>query len=75
MHDAIVTNGRLRPGEAVLIQGASTGVGILGLQIARMKNAGLVIAANEAEASAHDMLLAELDKACGGRTIWRTLVA
>ncbi|TMH32507.1 MAG: DNA polymerase III subunit epsilon [Betaproteobacteria bacterium] len=35
----------------------------------------LVIAANEAEASAHDMLLAELDKACGGRTIWRTLVA
>ena len=35
----------------------------------------LVIAANEAEANAHDMLLAELDKACGGRTIWRTLVA
>jgi DNA polymerase-3 subunit epsilon len=35
----------------------------------------LVIAANEAEANAHDTLLAELDKACGGRTIWRTLVA
>ena len=43
MHDAIATNGRLRPGEAVLIQGASTGVGILGLQIAKMKGARLVI--------------------------------
>jgi NADPH:quinone reductase len=43
MHDAIVTNGGLQPGDAVLIQGASTGVGILGLQIAKLKGAGLVI--------------------------------
>jgi NADPH:quinone reductase len=43
MHDAIVTNGKLRPGESVLIQGASSGVGLMGLQIARFKGARLVI--------------------------------
>jgi len=43
MHDAIVTNGRLQAGDAVLIQGASTGVGLMGLQIARLMGAGLVI--------------------------------
>lgn len=43
MHDALVTNGRLRQGDAVLIQGASTGVGLMGLQIARLMGAGLVI--------------------------------
>ncbi|MGY4831638.1 zinc-binding dehydrogenase [Sphaerotilaceae bacterium SBD11-9] len=43
MHDALVTNGRLQPGDSVLIQGASTGVGLMGLQIARFKGAGLVI--------------------------------
>jgi DNA polymerase III subunit epsilon len=34
-----------------------------------------VIAANEDEAAAHDRVLAELDKASGGRTVWRLLVA
>ena len=43
MHDAIVTNGRLVPGESILIQGASSGVGIVGLQIAKMLGAGLVM--------------------------------
>lgn len=43
MHDAIVTNGRLRPDEAVLIQGASSGVGLMGLQIAKLKGARFVI--------------------------------
>ena len=43
MHDAIVTNGRLRRGEAVLVQGASSGVGLMGLQIARHMGAGVVI--------------------------------
>jgi NADPH2:quinone reductase len=43
MHDAIVTNGRLERGEAVLIQGASTGVGLMGMQIAREMGARLVI--------------------------------
>lgn len=43
MHDAIVTNGRFQPGQSVLIQGASTGVGLLGLQIAKAMGASLVI--------------------------------
>jgi NADPH:quinone reductase len=43
MHDALVTNGRMRAGEAVMIQGASSGVGLMGLQIAKLKGARLVV--------------------------------
>jgi len=43
MHNAVVTNGALRPGQSVLIQGASSGVGLMALQIAKLKGAGLVI--------------------------------
>jgi len=43
MHDALVTNGRLHKGDAVLIQGASSGVGLMGLQIAKLLGAGLVV--------------------------------
>ena len=43
MHDAVVGNGRLKAGETVLIQGASSGVGLMGLQIARLRGARLVI--------------------------------
>ncbi len=43
MHNAVVTAGRLKAGEAVLIQGASSGVGLVALQIAKQKGARLVI--------------------------------
>jgi NADPH2:quinone reductase len=43
MHNAVVTAGRLQKGEAVLIQGASSGVGLMGLQIAKLMGARLVI--------------------------------
>jgi len=43
MHDAVITNGRLAKGESVLIQGASSGVGLMGQQIARAMGADLVI--------------------------------
>ncbi len=43
MHDALATNGRLQSGETVLIQGASSGVGLMGLQIAKYLGAKLVI--------------------------------
>ncbi len=43
MHDALVTNGRLKAGESVLIQGASSGVGLMGLQIAKFLGAKTVI--------------------------------
>lgn len=43
MHNALVTVGGLQPGQAVLIQGASSGVGLMALQIAKLKGARLVI--------------------------------
>lgn len=43
MHDALVTNGGLAAGQAVLIQGASSGVGLCGLQIARLLGAAVVV--------------------------------
>jgi NADPH2:quinone reductase len=43
MHDAIVMNGRLAKGESVMILGASSGVGIMGMQIAKFMGASLVV--------------------------------
>lgn len=43
MHDAVITHGALQPGESVLIQGASSGVGLMALQIARWRGASVVI--------------------------------
>jgi NADPH2:quinone reductase len=43
MHNALTTAGRLKAGETVLIQGASSGVGLMGLQIAKLKGARFVI--------------------------------
>jgi NADPH2:quinone reductase len=43
MHNAIVTLGRLERGGSVIIQGASSGVGLMGLQIAKHLGAGLVV--------------------------------
>jgi NADPH2:quinone reductase len=43
MHNALVTAGRLKAGEAVMIQGASSGVGLMGMQIAKLKGARLVV--------------------------------
>ena len=43
MHNAIVTAGRMAKGDAVIIQGASSGVGLMGMQIAKYMGARLVI--------------------------------
>ncbi|HWV96258.1 MAG TPA: zinc-binding dehydrogenase [Xanthobacteraceae bacterium] len=43
MHNALMTNGQLRPGQTVLVQGASSGVGLMALQIAKLKGAKTVI--------------------------------
>jgi NADPH2:quinone reductase len=43
MHDALVTHGRLSRGDDVLIHGASSGVGLMGLQIARLLGARRII--------------------------------
>ena len=43
MHNAVVTVGGLQAGQSVMIQGASSGVGLMGLQIAKFKGAKLAI--------------------------------
>ncbi len=43
MHNAIVTAGRLKRGETLLIQGASSGVGLMGMQIGKLMGASLVL--------------------------------
>ncbi|WJR80791.1 zinc-binding dehydrogenase [Bradyrhizobium sp. NP1] len=43
MHNAVVTEGRLQAGQSVLIQGASSGVGLMAMQIATLKGAKPVI--------------------------------
>lgn len=43
MHDALAANGQLATGQSVLIQGASSAMGLMGLQIAKHLGAGLVI--------------------------------
>ncbi|NKB50255.1 MAG: zinc-binding dehydrogenase [Alphaproteobacteria bacterium] len=43
MHDAIVTNGKFAAGQTILIQGASSGVGLMGMQIGKHLGAKLVI--------------------------------
>jgi len=43
MHNAVVTVGGLQAGQKVMIQGASSGVGLMGLQIAKLKGASLVV--------------------------------
>jgi NADPH2:quinone reductase len=43
MHNAVVTNGALQAGQSVLIQGASSGVGLMAMQIAKFKGAKFVI--------------------------------
>jgi len=43
MHNAVVTVGGLQAGQTVMIQGASSGVGLMALQIAKLKGASLVV--------------------------------
>ena len=43
MHDAVVTHGRAGPSKALMIQGASSGVGLMGLQVARLMGCPVVI--------------------------------
>ncbi len=43
MHNAVVTAGRLAAGEALLISGASSGVGLMGLQIGKLMGASPVM--------------------------------
>jgi NADPH:quinone reductase len=43
MHNAVVTAGRMKRGETLLMQGASSGVGLMGMQIGKLMGASVVI--------------------------------
>ena len=49
MHNALVGAGRLKKAESVLIQGASSGVGLLGMQIAKHMGASIVMGSSTNE--------------------------
>jgi NADPH2:quinone reductase len=49
-HDAVVTNGELRPGQSVLVNGASGGVALAAIQIAALLGAKPVIAMSRSAA-------------------------
>jgi NADPH2:quinone reductase len=59
-HDALVTNGALKPGEAVLVLGAAAGVGIAAIQVAKALGARPVIGTSREVAK-----LARLEQLCG----------
>lgn len=50
LHNALITRGRLKAGENVLVQGASSGVGLIGLQIAKLMGAKLVVGSSTNDA-------------------------
>lgn len=79
MHNAVVTNGALQPGQTVLVQGASSGVGLMAQQIAKLKGAKLVIgsstdAARRAQLTDHgaDMAIDSNDPAWVGQVLKAT---
>lgn len=67
MHDAVVTNGRVRAGEAVLVQGVTSGVGIAAFQIARAKKAGIVIGTSTSDVKLATLKAAGLDVGINSR--------
>ncbi len=62
MHDALITNGRLRRGQSVLIQGAASGVGIVGLQIAKARGASIVFGASRSSSKLDDLYRFGMDQ-------------
>jgi len=56
MHDALITNGRLTKADTVLIQGASSGVGLMALQIAKIMGAKRVIGTSTTQARREQLM-------------------
>jgi NADPH2:quinone reductase len=50
MHDALVTNGRLAPGDSVLVHAATSGVGTVGVALAAGLGASVVLATSRSAA-------------------------
>jgi len=71
MHDAIVVNGQMKEGDAVLIQGASSGVGLMGLQIAKQMGASVVFGSSRSPSHRERLMAYGADMAIDtGNAIW-----
>lgn len=69
-HLALARRGRLAPGETVLVHGASGGVGIASIQVAKALGAGSVIATGSTEAKRAAALAAGADQAIASDGEW-----
>jgi NADPH2:quinone reductase len=67
-HDALITNARLQPGESVLINAASSGVGVAAIQIARFFGAKPVIGSSGVSAKLDALAVLGLDHGVNYRT-------
>ncbi|HEY5858359.1 MAG TPA: zinc-binding dehydrogenase [Aldersonia sp.] len=54
-HDALVTQGGFAAGERVLVVGATTGIGLIGVQLAKALGAGLVVATTTSDTKARTL--------------------
>ncbi len=60
-HDALVTQGRFEAGQSVLITGATSGVGLVGVQLAKALGASIVIATTTSASKTEPLLAAGAD--------------
>lgn len=67
-HNALITNGEMAKGENVLIQAASSGVGIAAVQIARHLGAGLVMGTSTSPEKLERLAELGLQKGINGKT-------
>lgn len=68
MHDAVVTNGRLRAGESVLVQGVTSGVGLAAFQIAKVKGARPVMGTSTSDTKLAALKAQGLDIGINGKS-------
>lgn len=61
-HDALISNGALQPGESVLVNAASSGIGLAALQIARLMGAGMVVATTRSASKAERLSAIGVDR-------------
>ena len=68
-HDAVATNGRLQPGESVLVTAAPSGVGTAAIQLARFLGAGKVYATTRSDTKAEALASLGADEVINTRTL------
>jgi len=84
LHGALLDAGLLaevyinmtRGQDSLVIDGEESGAAVIAVQAIDLSQFTLpVLLATDSEIASHELLLAELDKASGGKTVWRTCVA